>query len=114
MNDSILDTIKNLLGEKDANENAFDEDIIIFINSAFSVLDQIGISSIKNFKISGSNEVWGDYIKDELNIEFIKQYIYLKVKTVFDPPQNSFVMDAINKQILELESRFNYITDNIK
>jgi hypothetical protein len=31
----------------------------------------------------------------------------MKVKIVFDPPSSSFVLDALNRQIAELEWRLN-------
>ena len=42
MDDSILDTIKQLLGIQ-YDYTAFDTDIIVHINSAFMALNQLGV-----------------------------------------------------------------------
>lgn len=104
--ESILNSIKKLLGIA-YNYTAFDDDIMIHINSVFMILNQVGLGPDKGFKITGTNEIWSDYISDDDNLEAIKTYIYLKVKIVFDPPLNSTVMEAHKQYISELEWRLN-------
>lgn len=105
--DSILNTIKKLLGISEDCKD-FDNDLIVHINSAFMVLSQLGIGPEHGFSIEDSSETWNDYISDEeANLEAIKTYIHLKVKVVFDPPLNSTVMEAHQNMIRELEWRLN-------
>lgn len=106
VNDSILDSIKKLLGIASDYTN-FDTDIIIYINSAFMVLNQLGVGPEEGFKITGKDETWNDYIADEDNLEAVKSYIHLKVKIAFDPPLNSTVMEAHKQLISEYEWRLN-------
>lgn len=107
MDDSILVTIKKMLG-LDAEYTAFDTDIKIFINAAFMVLAQIGVGAREGYRIVDGTETWSDFAADFPELyESIKTYIYLKVKTVFDPPANSYVMTAYENQIKELEWRLN-------
>lgn len=108
MNDSILKTIKKLLGIEE-NFEGFDTDIMIHINTVMSILYQLGIN--KAFSITGSNETWSDYISDMSKLEMIKTYIYLKVRLIFDPPTAGSVMESINRQISELEWRINVAVD---
>lgn len=107
--ESILTSIKKLLGITEDYEQ-FDTDIIIHINSAFSVLTQLGVGPEAGFYIEDSNGVWTDFVNDS-RLEMIKTYVYLKVKLVFDPPASSAVIDAINRQISELEWRINVAVD---
>ena len=44
-------------------------------------------------------------IEGEDEIEGIKEYVCLKVKKIFDPPSSSFVLEAYNNEIAELEWR---------
>ena len=81
------------------------------INSAFSVLAQLGVGPKEGFFIEDSSASWSDYIDENANLEFIKIYIYLKVKSAFDPPTSSSAMDAINRQLSELEWRINVAVD---
>ncbi len=106
MNQSILTSIKKLLGLAE-NYEAFDADIILHINTVFMVLHQLGIGPIEGFTITNKKDKWDDYIDEEENLEAIKTYIYLKVKLVFDPPQNGATMEALKNSIKEYEWRLN-------
>lgn len=106
LDESILDSIKKLLNlSKD--DTAFDTDVIININSVFTTLRQLGVGPEKGFRILGNEEKWNDFISDELMLDSVKTYVYLKVKIVFDPPLNSSLMDSFERQIKELEWRLN-------
>lgn len=104
MEESILVTIKKLLGIT-ADYTAFDTDVIILINSAMMTLQQLGVGPKAGFFVSGSEELWSDFIPSDTMLEGVKHYIFLYVKMVFDPPANSFVMEAMKQQKEELEWR---------
>lgn len=110
MNDSILITIKKLLGIA-ADDTSFDVDIIVHINMAINVLFQLGVGPSTGFSITGATETWSDYISDMSKLEMIKTYIYLKVKLVFDPPAQSRVIESYENQIKELDFRLNVQVD---
>ena len=109
--DSILDTIKKLLGPTQ-DYTYFDQDIIIHINTAIMSLTDIGVGPKEGFSIKSNAEVWSDFISDIENFEAVKTYIYLKVKLIFDPPLSSSVVEIYNKQIDELEWRLNSRVDH--
>ena len=104
MGDSILGTIKKLLGLDD-NYTAFDTDIIVFINSAMMTLQQLGVGPERGLTVTGITEKWSDFIPTDMMLEGVKTYIYLCVRMTFDPPASSFVMDAMKQQKEELEWR---------
>lgn len=109
--DSILTTIKQILGIIE-EYTYFDSDLIIHINSIFSVLNQLGIGPENGFSISDKTTKWSDYLSDDdLTLNMVKTYISLKVRLLFDPPQGSALIDAIEKQIAELEWRLNVQVD---
>lgn len=110
MNESILTSIKKLLGVTE-DYTVFDQDIMMHINTVIMVLDQIGVDSKHGYFITGKEETWSDFLGDRTDIEAVKSYVYLKVRLLFDPPQSSAVMEAINQQISELEFRINVIVD---
>ena len=103
--ESILTSIKKLLGPEESYDH-FDTDIIIHINSALMVLNQLGVGPVEGFSISNKEAVWTDFVPEK-NVEAVKTYVYLKVRLIFDPPQSSFLVAAIEKQITELEWRLN-------
>ena len=104
MDDSILDTIKKLLGF-DPDYPVFDTDIMIHINSTIMGLEQLGVGN-NNYQISSKDDTWGNYLAGtNINLEAVKSYIYLKVRLIFDPPATSFVIEAYQKQISEYEWR---------
>lgn len=109
--DSILNSVKKQLGIAPDYE-PFDPDIIIHINTVFSILHQLGAGPEDGFLIEGAEEVWSDYIGDNpKRLNLIKSYMYLKVRLLFDPPTNSGVTEATNRVIDELEFRINAATD---
>ena len=110
MEESILKTIKKLLGGSDPSMDYFDVDIITHINTVFSILKQLGVGPKEGFKIEDDNEVWSDFLDDNTNLEDVKTYIYLKVRMIFDPPATN-VAEAFNKTISELEWRLNVEVD---
>lgn len=109
--DSILNSVKKQLGIAPDYE-PFDPDIVIHINTVFSILHQLGAGPEDGFSISDDSAVWSDYITDNPNkLNLIKSYMYLKVRLLFDPPTNSGVTEANNRMIDELEFRINAATD---
>ena len=106
MNDSILTSIKKLLGITEEYEH-FDQDIIIHINSVFMILNQLGVGPSNGFSITDKTAVWSDFISEGTNLESVKSYMYLKVRLLFDPPTTSAVMESMNRMISELEFRLN-------
>ena len=102
--DCILTSIKNLLGIE-GNYTHFDDELIMHINSVFFTLTQMGVGPVEGFSIKDSTATWEEYLDDERTIDAAKMYIYLKVRLSFDPPAVSFVLDAIQRQISELEFR---------
>lgn len=104
MENSILTTIKQMLGlEKDYT--AFDIDVIVDINASIFKLHQLGIGATENFRVTGYDETWDDVIGDVQDIEALKTYVYLNTRILFDPPTSSYVVDAMNNQMRELEWR---------
>ena len=102
--DSILTSTKKKLGPS-ADYDAFDHDILVSINSEFATLFDIGLGyNGKPIRIYGEDEEWQDFIDDD-RLEWVKDYVYMKVKLAFDPPNNSFLIENYNKQIAELEWR---------
>lgn len=101
--DSILASIKKLLGIHESYTE-FDQDIIIHINTAFAILNQLGVGPEDGFEIQDERDIWDNYIT-KLNHSMVKTYVYLKVRLVFDPPTNSFLVDSINRTLSELEWR---------
>lgn len=102
--ESILNSIKKLV-MVDTDYDAFDDIIKININTVLANLIQMGVGPVEGFHITGEDEVWDDFLQGRLDLEPVKTYVYLKVKMYFDPPQSSAYIEAINKQLNELEVR---------
>ena len=110
--DSILTSIKKLLGiEEDYTH--FDQDIIIYINSAFMGLHQLGVGPEEGFEITDATDEWDDFVSGRTDLGGIKTYVYLKVRLIFDPPQAGYVITAIQDQIKELEWRLNVQVEGV-
>ena len=82
--ESILDSMKKLLG-MDASYTVFDVDLVIHINSIFATLAQLGVGAPEGFFIQGSGEEWHTFTSDNVLINNVKSYMYLKLRLMFDP-----------------------------
>lgn len=109
MTESILLTVKKMLGIAE-EYHAFDLDLIIDINSVFLTLNQLGVGPESPFQITGDSEVWSGFANPK-EVPGIQTYVYLKTRLLFDPPTNSFLVTAIEKQIAEFEWRLNVQVD---
>lgn len=117
MTNSILLTIKKLLGISE-EYHAFDIDIITDINAVFLTLNQLGIGPQLPFQlplIIDSNDeldpaitiTWDDFLGNQKEyLAAVQTYVYQRVRLLFDPPTNSFLVDAIRKSCDEFEWRF--------
>ena len=106
MEASILTSTKKILGIAE-DYTVWDLDIITHINSAFSDLTQLGVGPVAGFMIEDSTAVWTDFLVDDLQLNSVKTYIYLRVKLLFDPPTTSYAVTAMQEQIEKLEWRLN-------
>ena len=107
---SILTSIKKLLGIAEEYEH-FDADLVMHINSVFSILTQLGVGPPEGFSITDKVSTWDDFLPNRKNLEIVKSYMHLKVKLLFDPPLNSSVIESMNRQISEFEWRLNVAVD---
>lgn len=107
---SVLNTTKKLLGI-DADDDSFDSDICIGINSAILTLGQLGLEGKEGFIVTDDTQEWSDYLNDNKLLPMVQQYIHLKTKMSFDPPQNSFVCENLKQIITELEWRIRMVSE---
>jgi hypothetical protein len=104
IDESILNTIKKMIGFE-PNYTAFDEDIIVLINSTIRELYQLGVGT-DDFYISDSNSTWADYLGVNAGIiDDVKTYVYCKVRIIFNPPTNSFIVNSYKDTINEMAWR---------
>lgn len=107
MEDSILDTLKKMLG-LDKEFTSYDVDIITNINSIFMTLHQLGVGPTEVFSITGSDEVWSSFLANARttnDLNAVKSYMYLRLRLLFDPPSSSYVLNSMDSQIKEYEWR---------
>lgn len=109
--DSILTSIKKLLGVEEEDES-FDVDIIFHINSVFTILTQLGVGPSEGFRINDKTSVWKDFIAEDSKWESAKSWTYLKVKLLFDPPDRAAVVESMKEMIKEFEWRLCLETDS--
>ena len=98
---SILNSVKTAIGlEPDYTE--FDDDIIMHINSAFSILSRLGVGPKEGFRIVDDSTDWSSFYTDP-RLDGVKTYVAMRVRSIFDPPTTSFAIKANVEVIKELE-----------
>lgn len=106
MSTSILTSVKKTLG-LEADYTVFDADIIMHINSVLADIHQLGIGPETGFEIEDASSTWADFFGPVKPLNSLKSYVYLRVRLLFDPPTNSYLVDAIKEQINKWEWRVN-------
>lgn len=114
--ESIFKSIKERLGGVEVYSDSFDSDIVSAINNAFATLHQLGIDDFDGnpIYIYNDSQKWSDVL-DIKRYGWIKDYVYFKVRLVFDPPSNSSVLNSMQSQLDELTWRIEVERDfNLK
>lgn len=109
----ILSLTRHRIGANDEIHD-FDEDLIMEINTAFNILTQLGVGPVKGFSISGEDETWDQFLPaDDPRYNMAKTYVAARVRLKFDPPQASYIVDALKQDIAELEFRLSVQNNDI-
>lgn len=112
METSILKSTKKILGVG-ADYTPFDLDILTHINSAFSIVSQIGVGPLYGFFIEDESAEWADISLPPDQLALLRTYIFLNVRLLFDPPTTSFAIDAAQKQLDEHLVRLSYFREGL-
>ena len=113
MADDIIESI--FLSVKKAlnitpEDDAFDTDILIHLNSVLSKLNQLGVGPEIPLQINDDSTTWDELYSDP-KYSFIRSYIYLSVRLLFDPPSTTTMYEAFQRKIEELEWRLYVLGD---
>lgn len=100
--DSILSTVKSHMGIQ-PTFTGFDNAIIPIVNSMFGSVRRLGVGPT-SFSIDSEEKTWKDYLgeNDDLYVN-AHMYICMSTRLAFDPPQNSFLVTALQEKIKEYE-----------
>lgn len=112
--DSILLTCRKMIGNNiTTDQDIFDIDLIVHINSRFSFMHQLGIGD-KNevFEISDKYDTWDEFTNDKKTLNAVKSYMYYSVKLSFDPPTNPTLLEHMKKEKDEAEWRLHIVDDD--
>lgn len=111
MTNEILQDVKMHI-EGSTTDDHFDGVLVDYINTAFSVLYQMGVGPKDHpFSITADSELkWTDFLNNS-SLNIAKEYLYRRVQMMFDPPQNSNAMQASKDIMNEMEWRANVYAD---
>lgn len=114
MDESILNTIKSMLGGNLSGESdAFNQELIPLINMALNTLVQIGCGPSQGYNIVDASNTWSEFVgDDQMLLNMVKSYCHLKVKLLWDNTTTpSAVMEVMKEQAKELEVRISWRVD---
>lgn len=110
---SILESVKKALGLHREIED-FDPELVMFINSAFAKLQQLGVGPEHGYEITGYDDVWDDFVQHKDMLNDVKSFVYLQVRFVFDPPSIATLNNALAEQLKEVTWRINTKREDAK
>lgn len=105
-NESILNTVKKAIGIF-PSDDSFDDQLIMYINSSFAVIHQLGVGPKKNYVIEDVNNKWDEYMEPSYARNLVQNLLAKEVQKKFDPPTSSAVSTALDEEINELVYRLN-------
>lgn len=105
MIESVLTSVKICLCGIPENDESFDENLMMYINSAFGTLYQLGIGPEEGYVISDKTDKWSDFITDQRLQVLVKDYVVNYCKIHFAPPESGFVMTSLEQNMDRLEWR---------
>jgi hypothetical protein len=108
---SILKSTKKLLGIHESDPS-FDVDILIYINSAFATLQELGVNNGALVTVEDEGLDWNETTISPAALPTVKTYVYLKVRMLFDPAPTSFAITAMEKILEEQEWRLREFHDD--
>jgi hypothetical protein len=119
MEQSILKAVK-LAVNVSVDDPSFDETLIGHINTEFSTLHDLGVGPVSGFVIESDEETWDDFfplVDDPLVLKVwmskVKACVTLRVRILFDPPAQVFLLEALKGQLAEQEWRLNVNREEI-
>ena len=104
MSDSVLSSTKQMLGIS-PEDTSFDVNVIMSINTALTILIDLGLTEVEDQIVTSDKMTWDELLGGRTDIEYVKTYVYQKVKLIFDPPTSTAAIDAMQRSISELEWR---------
>lgn len=104
MSDSVLSSTKQMLGIS-PEDTSFDVNVIMSINTALTILMDLGLTEVEDQIVTSDDMTWDELLGERTDIEYVKTYVYQKVKMIFDPPTSTAAIDAMQRSISELEWR---------
>ena len=115
MQESILNSIKEMIGGLDKADDTFDTDLINHINTTLMSLTQMGVGPSDGFIIKDATPTWSDLLSgNEKKFVAVKTYVYLNVKILFDSSSlSSATIEAYNRKMSEYEFRLNVAAESI-
>lgn len=111
MAQSILNSVKKVVGLTE-DDLSFDLDIMMHTNSVFATLTQLGVGSDEGFEIEDATPTWEDFLGPDKRFNFVKSYVYLRVRMLFDPPPTTSLATAMKEQIDEYTWRINVLRES--
>lgn len=94
-NTSILQDVKKAVGIH-AEVDHFDTDLIMAINSAIFGLYQYGVGQ-RGFEVTGEAETWNELLGERKDLAASKSFIFVSVRLVFDRPETSYGIQALER-----------------
>ena len=113
LSDSILESVKKLINAE--GDEYFDTDLIIHINTVFSVLQQMGVGPEGGFSIDDKTSTWDEFTEDEPIFNMVKSYMAIRVKLLFDiASASSYYVTQLQAEVDELEWRIRHAAEQMR
>lgn len=103
----ILESVKDYC-QVPQEADIYDSELCGHINTAFFTLFQLGCSA-RPFTVTDESATWEDFTDNPYISSIVPEYVKRKVKLLFDPPANSFLVTQMKYNVPPFHDRFGLV-----
>lgn len=107
---TILSDVKPAIGV-DEHNLAFDGEILAIIAAVFVGLAHVGVDEFDDFILSAESD-WPVFASVNVGA-MVKQFTYMKVRSIFDPIPSSTIAQALGEAATQFEGRIAHEIDEV-
>lgn len=96
----ILEDVKKVVGVH-SEIGDFDTDIKMAVNTAIFELMQLGVGPPEGFEVRDGSETWDQLLSNREDLNAVKSYVYVAVRLLFDRPETSYGIQALERMKAE-------------
>lgn len=99
MEELVYTTISNYCH---ADDEMFNTELLAYVNGSLQKLTEAGAVKEDFQHVTTETGTWEECVQNGKYLPGVKEFVCMRTKLFFDPPQSSFLVNSIQKELDEL------------